>query len=236
MTFYVFNGRRGLTWFLRGVMGLLLVLAAVAAMEEVTFTTALREPVYRGTEKRKEMALTVNVVWGEEYLPAMLEILRREKVAATFFIGGQWAEDNPKLLQKIAAYGHEIGSHGYSHPHPTALSPQENREELIKTEKIIKKITGRKVKLFAPPYGEYNQEVLDVAAELGYRTIMWTADTIDWQRPAPEVIVRRVLEKAGNGVIVLMHPTEPTVKALPEIIRELKKRGYKLVTVSRLLQ
>lgn len=90
--------------------------------------------------------------------------------------------------------------------------------------------------MFAPPYGERGPTVLQAAEEAGYHTILWTADTIDWQRPAPEVIVRRVLDKAENGSIVLMHPTEPTVKALPDMIKGLKEKGYQLVTVSDMLK
>ncbi len=91
-------------------------------------------------------------------------------------------------------------------------------------------------KLFAPPYGEFNQEIVAVAGNLGYRTIMWTIDTIDWQRPAPEIIIRRVVDKIKAGAIILMHPTVPTVQALERIIQNVQGQGYKLVTVSELLK
>jgi len=78
--------------------------------------------------------------------------------------------------------------------------------------------------------------VLEAAEELGYRTVLWSIDTIDWQRPAPEVISERVLNKMANGAIVLMHPTAPTVNALPGIIKSLKEQGYQLTTVGELLE
>ncbi|WP_243113695.1 polysaccharide deacetylase family protein [Desulfofundulus salinus] len=194
------------------------------------------QPIYQGSSREKEIALTVNVFWGEEYLPQMLDILEKEKVQATFFIGGQWAEQFPGLTRKIHQKGHEIGSHGYAHPHPDQLSVSGNLQDIRRAEEVLVKITGERPKLFAPPYGEHGPAVLQAAWEAGYRTILWSVDTVDWQRPEPQVISSRVLEKAHNGAIVLMHPTAPTVEALPVIIKELKARGYRLITVSHLLR
>lgn len=194
------------------------------------------EPIYHGNTQRKEVALTFNVFWGEEYIKDLLAILKENDVKATFFMGGTWVEKFPDLTKAISQAKHEIGSHGYSHPHVDSLSKSDNLEEIQKTEALLYKITGKKPKVFAPPYGERGPTVLQAAEEAGYHTILWTADTIDWQRPAPEVIVRRVLDKAENGSIVLMHPTEPTVKALPDMIKGLKEKGYQLVTVSDMLK
>lgn len=193
-------------------------------------------PVYQGSAKEKKMALTFNVVWGEEYIPQIIEALKENKIPATFFIGGQWAEDFPELAGRIAQAGYEVGSHGFSHPHPDKISRSANVAEIKKTEAILTRVTGLKPTLFAPPYGERGEAVLKAAEETGYSTILWSIDTIDWQRPEPAVIVRRVTEKAHNGAIVLMHPTAPTVHALPLMIKELKKQGYELVKVSTLLE
>lgn len=192
------------------------------------------DPIYQGSADSKKIALTVNVVWGEEFVPKLLEIVKKNDVKMTFFMGGQWVEDFPELTKQIAK-DHELGNHSFSHPHPTFISKAENIEQIKKTEQAVFKTTQVKTELYAPPYGEFNKTVLEAAGELGYRTILWSIDTIDWQRPAPEVIVRRVVQKAHNGAIVLMHPTEPTVKALPTLIAELKKMGYELTTVSDVL-
>ncbi len=194
------------------------------------------EPVYRGNADEKEVALTVNVFWGEEYIPQMLDIMRDNKVKSTFFMGGQWVEKFPDLTKKIYQEGHELGSHGYSHPHVDQLSKSQNIIELEKTEDLIFKATGERPTLFAPPYGERSQVVLESASEAGYRTILWSVDTVDWQRPEPKIIEDRVLKKVHNGAIVLMHPTAPTIKALPNIINGLKEQGYNVVTVSELLK
>ncbi|MCK8823492.1 polysaccharide deacetylase family protein [Fuchsiella alkaliacetigena] len=193
------------------------------------------EPYYQGPEDKEAMALTINVAWGQEYIPEMLDVLAAEDVKATFFFIGKWVEKYPELTQEIAEAGHEIGNHGYSHAHPNQLSKEELVSLIKDNEKLLKEVTGKETDLFAPPYGEYNDKVVQIVDELGYKTIMWTADTIDWQRPAPEIITKRVLTKADKGGIVLMHPTEPTVKALPTMIKRLKDEGYQLVTVSQLL-
>ncbi|NPV72237.1 MAG: polysaccharide deacetylase family protein [Pelotomaculum sp.] len=193
-------------------------------------------PVYHGSTREKKIALTFNVVWGEEYIRQLLDCLNEENVKATFFIGGQWAEDFPELTREIAGNGHEIGNHGYSHPHPDRLSLSANKGEIKKTEDVLFRVAAVKTVLFAPPYGERGNAVLRAAEEAGYTTVLWSIDTIDWQRPNPSVIVRRVAEGAHNGAIVLMHPTAPTVHALPLIIRNLKEQGYELVKVSALIE
>jgi len=194
------------------------------------------QPVYHGDSRYNEIALTFNVFWGEEYIPGLLDILKENNVKATFFMGGIWVKKFPGITQNIQRGGNEIGSHGYSHPHPDSLSKSANLKEIQKAEALIYQVTGTRPKLFAPPYGERGPAVLQAAGEAGYNTILWSVDTIDWQRPAPETIVSRVLNKAENGTIVLMHPTGPTVQALPEMIKSLREKGYNFVTVSGMLE
>lgn len=214
----------------------LLLLSKMVQHNVLAPTTGRYEPIYQGDAGSKKIALTVNVVWGEEFIPKMLDILKKNAVPVTFNIGGEWAGQFPELTKKMALAGHEIGNHGYSHPHPTYLDKSANKEQILKTEQIIFRITGLKTSLFAPPYGEFNETVLEAAGENGYKTILWSIDTIDWQRPAPDEIVRRVMTKAHNGAIVLMHPTAPTIEALPTLVEELKKEGYKFVRVSDILK
>lgn len=223
------------------ILILLLIMSAVG-MSLVYFshyesvpTAAKRPPIERGNPNTKEMVFTVNVYWGNEYLPRMLEILKQNNVKATFFLGGQWVEDFPDLAKELAKDGHEIGNHGYCHAHHRNLTLDENRNEIAKAERIIQETLGVKTTLFAPPYGEYSDDTLAAADALGYKTILWTIDTVDWDSPGVETIIRRVVERAENGAFVLMHPTAQTVEALPEIIRQLKEKGFSLVTVSEAL-
>lgn len=194
-------------------------------------------PVFRGSADRAEVALTFNVAWGEESLPALLDILQREQVKATFYFVGEWAEKFPDLLRTVAADGHEIANHGKYHGRPVTLDRAALAKMILDNDQLLAKITGRPpAKLFAPPSGEFDQRTVGIAAELGFRTVLWTVDTIDWQRPAPDLIRSRVAKKICNGAIVLMHPTAPTVAALPDIIRDLRAKGYTMVTVGQLLR
>ncbi|MBP2631578.1 MAG: pdaA [Firmicutes bacterium] len=190
------------------------------------------EPIFHGNIDQNKVAFVCNVFWGEEFLPDMLKTLEDNNVHITFFIGGTWAKDNPDILKNIVEKGHEVANHSYNHPHPNTLSKDKNKEQILKAETIIQQITGVKTSLYAPPYGEYNDVVLNAAQELDYKTIMWSIDTIDWKRPPSEIVKSRVLKKIHNGAIVLMHPTEPTKKALPELLKELREKGYIVTTVS----
>ena len=144
-------------------------------------------------------------------------------------------EQFPELAKDIAAKGHELGNHCWSHPYPTQIAPQDLAEEIKKTGELLQELTGQQSNLFAPPYGEWDKEVVLTAGELGYRTVMWTIDTIDWQKPGVDVITNRVLDNLAPGSIILMHPTEQTVKALPRILSEAKEKGYRFMTISQLL-
>lgn len=194
------------------------------------------EPIYEGIKNKKVMAFTCNIAWGNEYIPDLLEIFEKNNINITFFIEGRWADKFPELLCLIDSKGHEIGNHGYSHAHHAQLSLEQNIEEIKKTEDVIEKIINKKTSLFAPPYGEFSDNTVKATDELGYKLIMWTIDTIDWKKPGVDYIIDKVLNNAGNGKIVLMHPTEDTVRALPTIIENLKKEGYKISTVSDVIK
>lgn len=201
-----------------------------------THASKVEEPIYQGNTGQKVVALCFNVDWGEEYIPDLLKILKNEDASATFFLTGKWAEKFPDLAKKIKSQGHCIGNHGYQHAHLNNLSPAGVRDEISQAEDIIKKATGEKPALFAPPFGEFNSTVQQVTADLGYKLIMWSIDTIDWQRPDAATIANRVLPRIHNDAIILMHPTQPTVEALPQILKELGTEGYRFVTVSDIIQ
>ncbi|MFW6287440.1 MAG: polysaccharide deacetylase family protein [bacterium] len=191
---------------------------------------------YHGIRGNDNISLTINVDWGTEYIPVMLKIMEEESIKATFFVTGYWADKNKDLLRRISEMGHEIGNHGFSHQHPLQLSNNQLVELIKKNEELIYQICGQRTTLFAPPYGEVDERISNVAKSIGYDTIMWSADTIDWQRPSPEIITQRAVNKIDDGGIILMHPTEPSAEALDDIIRLLRGRGYTFVTVSELIK
>lgn len=193
-------------------------------------------PVYRGNPEKPMAAFIINVAWGNEYIPDMLETLKKHQVYATFFLEGRWVKNNPKLARMIVEAGHEVGNHSYSHPDMKSLQTSKVRDELKRTNDIIEVTTGEKVKWFAPPSGSYRDEVVEIADEMDMRTIMWSVDTIDWQKPSPDVLIGRVMGKMHKGAIVLMHPTASTANALNALIVQVKEKELRLGTVSSLMK
>ncbi|MDD2421879.1 MAG: LysM peptidoglycan-binding domain-containing protein [Heliobacteriaceae bacterium] len=190
-------------------------------------------PVFRGNPGKKTVALTFDATYGDNQTDTLLAVLAENGIRATWFISGIWAENFPALLQKIQAAGHEIGNHSQTHPHMTKLPPVEMRTQITEAARMIRAVTGMSTGLFRPPFGEYDQTLLDVAAGLGYRTIMWTIDTLDWQNPGPDAVVQRVAAGLQNGAIILMHNAAPdTATALPRVIQEIQRQGYGFGTVS----
>ena len=170
--------------------------------------------------------------------------LKKRKVPGTFFVLGQHARRDPKLLRQMVDEGHEVANHSFNHPSLTRLSDAAVRNQLSRTNRVIRKATGKKPLLMRPPGGAVNGRVRSIARSLGLKTVIWDVDPFDWQRPGTSTIVRRVLSQAAhNGVkhdIVLMHdfggPRQQTLSALPRIISTLRKRGYTFVTTSELLK
>ena len=144
----------------------------------------------------------------------MLEIFKKNDIKITYFVTGKWAEKNKDILKMIYNDKHEIGNHGYSHVDYNKLSYNENKEGIVKAHNIIKEVLDIDSKYFAPPSGAYNDNTVKAAKDLGYELIMWSIDTIDWRKDSTkDVIIKRVIPKIHNSAIVLMHPTEETVKA-----------------------
>ncbi len=192
---------------------------------------------YKGTVNEKTIAFACNVDWGNECIPDMLNIFKDNDIKITFFVTGRWAEKNPELLKMIFENEHEIGNHGYLHRDYNLLNYEDNREEIHKADLIISNTLGIKSKYFAPPSGAYNNDTVKAANDLGYKVIMWSIDTIDWRKDSTkDKIINRVVGKHHNSAIVLMHPKEETVKALPVIIQNLKEKGYTIGNISDIIK
>lgn len=191
-------------------------------------------PIYKG-DSTKNVSLMINVYWGTEFLDEMLEILNKNGCKTTFFIGGTWAAQNESMLKKIYESGHEIANHGYYHKDHKKLSNERNREEINVTHQVIKNILGIDMNLFAPPSGSFSKTTLSVAKDLGYQTIMWSRDTIDWRDHDVSLIRTRASKNIKAGELVLMHPTRSTVDALDGIIKDIKVAGLNIDTVTNTL-
>ncbi|HEY2420901.1 MAG TPA: polysaccharide deacetylase family protein [Neobacillus sp.] len=192
-------------------------------------------PIYKGHPDKPMVSFIINVAWGNEYLSEMLATLKQHNISATFFLEGNWVKNNPELAKMIASSGHEIGNHSYSHPNMKQLTAQKAREQMVMTNNVIEAATGKKCKWFAPPSGSYRDETVLIAEKLKMNTVMWTVDTVDWQKPSPEVLINRVMTKIANGSIVLMHPTESTAKSLDRLITLIEQKSLRIGTVSDLM-
>ena len=205
---------------------------AIFAGLKVVPTSAVSGVYYNGDISSNKVTLMINVYWGTEYLDDMLATLAEKDVKTTFFIGGTWAVLNEDYLNKIYQAGHEIANHGYHHKDHNKLDEQGNLNEISTTHKIIKELLDVDMTLFAPPSGAYDKLTVSCAESLGYHTIMWTRDTIDWRDHDAEVIYQRAIKKAKGGDLILMHPTEATAQALPRIIDFFQSNNFTLTTVS----
>lgn len=217
-----------------------ILIVVICGMFFLAFTSSIKsvfnanstEAIYRGNTENNKISLMINVYWGTEFVEPMLDVLKQNNVTATFFVGGTWVAQNSEILKKIYDDGHEIGNHGYYHKDHKLLSNERNQEEIYITHKLVKEIIGVDMNLFAPPSGSYNQATLEIASTLGYRTIMWSKDTIDWRDKDSELCFTRATKNAKSGELILMHPTEHTLKALPNIIKYYQDNNFTLTSVS----
>jgi peptidoglycan/xylan/chitin deacetylase (PgdA/CDA1 family) len=170
---------------------------------------------------------------------AIVRFLMRNRVPATFFLGGRWMETHPEATRLLASVSFfEIGNHSYLHPHMTKQTVEDMRRELVRTQQILHAQTGRYARVFRPPYGEWDGRLVKEAGRAGMRVVMWSVSTGD---PDPHAGVKDLLgevRKVKPGGIVIMHANGrgwKTAKALPEMVAWLKKKGLRPVTVSQLL-
>ncbi|MFN2616605.1 MAG: polysaccharide deacetylase family protein [Thermoleophilaceae bacterium] len=191
-----------------------------------------RAPRRHGPHRRRLVALTFDD-GPSSFTPRVLRSLRRRRANATFFVLGMNIAGRQSTLRRAVADGDELGDHSWSHP------PLPSRWELRRTRDALTHATGRPPCVFRPPYGMIDRRLVRSAAGLGMTTVRWDVDTADYLRLPPKAIARLVLSDIRPGSIVLMHDgggvRARTVRALPRILRGLRRRGYAPTTVSRLL-
>ena len=191
----------------------------------------------RGDPFRREIALTFDDGPHPQYTPQIISILASSEVKATFFIVGELAEKYPALVRAEAAAGHEIANHTYDHVNLTKIPSEDAAVEIEACSDVLQSITGKRPTMFRPPGGDYNDEVAMIGESLKYTMALWTDNAGDWDSPGKVAIEDRVLENVSPGGIILMHDgIEQTIKALPIIIRILKREGYRFVTLDQMMR
>ncbi|MBS7531960.1 polysaccharide deacetylase family sporulation protein PdaB [Hazenella sp. IB182353] len=195
--------------------------------------------IYSVNTDKKQVALTFDISWGEERTGPILDILEQKGIKnVTFFLSSPWAESHPDIVKRIVDAGYEIGSHGHKHENYSGYDEAQIRAQISKADAILEKVTGKKPNLIRFPNGDFDKRVLRVADEMGYKTIQWDTDSLDWMNPGTDKIINKVVSKAHPGDIILMHASDScrqTHEALPQIIDSLKEKGYEFKTVSELI-
>jgi peptidoglycan-N-acetylglucosamine deacetylase len=169
--------------------------------------------------------------------PRLLDILKERHIKATFFMIGQNVEQNPDIVRRILAEGHEIGNHSWTHPQLSKLPEDKVTEELTKTQDAIRNACGYTPTIMRPPYGAITKAQREwIETQFGMNVILWTVDPFDWKRPGESVIEQRILAGAKPGAIILSHDIhKQTVDAMPATLDALAAKGFKFVTVSQLI-
>ncbi len=194
-------------------------------------------PVYYVKPKYKDVSLTFDISWGTKTAPKVLEILRRHGVKATFFLSGPWAEHHPEIVRAIVADGHEIASHGQEHWNLSQYDKATVERNISSAHAILKRFTDKEPRFFRPPNGDFDDLVVRTARELGYETVIWSVDSLDWKNPGADYMVQRVSRLVFPGAIILFHASDSSRQvdsALPAVLENLRRQGYRFVTLGEL--
>ncbi len=195
-------------------------------------------PIFYVNTERKVAALTLDISWGDKTPDKVLGVLKEHKQKATFFLSGPWANHYKNTVQRIVAEGHEIASHGQDHVNLSHESKESIAHNITSAHNILFNLTKTTPKYFRPPNGDYDDLVVLTARSLGYETVIWAVDSVDWRNPGVSYIVENVSKYIFPGAIILFHASDSareTHEALPMVFDNLKTAGYELVTLGELL-
>lgn len=235
---FVFNKDRIKTYLVSMLtVAMLIIFSNIGNIKSIQTSSVPKYlPIYNVKTDEKKIAFTMNCAWNADDIDSILETLKNNNVHITFFMVGDWVDKYPEAVKKINEAGHEIGSHSNTHPHVNKLSAEKNLEEINLSVAKIQKITGQKTNIYRAPYGEYNNTVIKTAEENGYYTIQWNLDTLDYKGLTGEQMWNRLKNKLENGAIILSHNgTKHTADSLDMLIKNIKSKGYEIITVSQLI-
>lgn len=201
--------------------------------------TETPKAIYKVDTDKKVVALTFDISWGNKVPEPVLSVLKQQNVKkATFFLSGPWTLRHPEIAKQIKSMGYEIGSHGNLHKDFSNYPDSWIREQVQLADKSIYQVTGVHPKLIRTPNGDFNPRVISCLTGMGYKVIQWNTDSLDWKNPGVQNIVDRVNKRVVPGDIILMHASDSSkqiVEALPQILAQLRQKGYQFATVSELI-
>lgn len=200
------------------------------------FSNKKELPIYSVETKEKKLAISFDAAWGDDFTIEILDILDKYDVKSTFFLVGFWVDKYPDHVKEIYKRGHDVGNHSTNHPYMSKLSEDEILKELNITGNKIQDLIKEKPILFRPPFGDYNNRLIDVCRDNGYYVIQWDVDSLDWKEMGVQPVVDRVVRNVKDGSIVLFHNNAKYVlEYLPLIIDRLQDEGYEIVPISQLI-
>ncbi len=212
---------------------------AVFTYKNIIVATGAKErllPIYGVERNDKKIALSFDAAWGADDTEILIEILGKHNIKTTFFVVGEWVDKFPDKVKALYHAGHEIQNHSNTHPHLSKLSKEKIAEEINQCNDKIQAICGARPTLMRPPYGDYDNKVIETTESLGMKTIQWSVDSLDWKDLSAEEINKRVLSSVKPGSIILFHnAAKHTPKALPTLIEQLLADGYEIVPISQLI-
>ena len=231
--------RSKIAWPTTGALLMLLALCGVYALgaDSMRVAAGKRElPIYCVERDDNKIAISFDAAWGGDQTMEILNILDAYGVKTTFFLVDIWSEKFPELVKEIDRRGHEIGNHSTSHPQMSKLGSQQILDELTKMDDRLESLIGKRSKLFRPPYGDYNNLVVQTARARGYEVIQWSVDSLDWKNRGVEDLVSRATKNVKSGDIILFHnDSRYILQALPTVLEKLQKAGLEIVPISELL-
>ncbi len=195
--------------------------------------------VDKGAENDKVIYLTFDVGYENGNVEKIVEVLDSEGVKGTFFVLGHVIETEGELVRKMADGGHLVANHTVNHKNLVGADEETVHRELGELEKMYRELTGKELaKLFRPPEGTFDRELLERVQSMGYRTIFWSFAYADWDNKvqmAEDVAMKKIMDNIHNGEIMLLHPTSATnANIMQELIRSLKAQGYRFETVDKI--
>ncbi len=193
-----------------------------------------------GNEDANVIYLTFDAGYENGNTPKILDVLKKHKVPAAFFLVGNYIDSEPELVKRMAAEGHIVGNHTATHPDMSKISDKESfKKELSSLEEKYKAVTGCEMqKIYRPPQGKFSKSNLSMAHEMGYKTVFWSLAYVDWyedKQPSPESAMKTLTERIHPGAVVLLHSTSSTnAEILDELLTKWKEMGYSFESIDKL--
>lgn len=196
--------------------------------------------IWIGDTSKKVVYLTFDCGYENGYTDDILDILKKEKVPATFFITGHYIKSQPELVKRMVNEGHIVGNHSWGHPDLSKISDEKYKHEIKKLEEAYTDLTGRHdMKYLRPPRGTFNERSLKLADQLGYTSVFWSFAYQDWltnQQKGKDFAYKSIMKRIHPGAILLLHTvSKDNADALGKVIEDLRKKGYQFESLDYLV-